>query len=68
MKYNSKSLINKLINIENIRLAPGWLVNIVFPPPVASLKMMFSCLYLLDAYDLAAEPLPNYHLPTHPHT
>ena len=28
MKYNSKSLINKLINIENIKISPGWLVNI----------------------------------------
>ena len=30
MKYNHKSLINKLINIENIRLALGWFVNIAF--------------------------------------
>ena len=31
IKWNiivSKSIINKLINIENIRLVPGWRVNI----------------------------------------
>ena len=27
----SESLMNILINIENVRLAPGWLVNIDFP-------------------------------------
>ena len=36
--------------------------------PVASLTMMFSCYYLLDAYDFAAVPLPHYHLPFHSHT
>ena len=35
---------------------------------VASLKMMFSCLYILDAYDVTAVPLLQYHLPFHPHT
>ena len=30
--------------------------------------MMFSCPYLLDAYDLAAVFLPHYHLPPNHHT
>ena len=36
--------------------------------PVASLKMMFSCFYKLDAYDLAAVLLSHHHYPPYPHT
>ena len=53
IKSNSKSIINKLINIKNVRVASGWFVYIAFLS-VSSLKMMFSCLYKLDAYNLRA--------------